>query len=74
MASMLRTLRSVLRFRKFETDAVLRRLSEAASVADLRATLAAVHGLSWFTHSLHGLRHLRLARDTSLADVLAATV
>ena len=36
MASMLRTLRSVMRFRKFETDAVLRRLSEAASVADLR--------------------------------------
>ncbi len=33
---MLRTLRSVLRFRRFETDPVLRRLSRAASVADLR--------------------------------------
>ena len=36
MASMLRTLRSVLRFRQFETDPVLRRLSRAACVADLR--------------------------------------
>ena len=34
--SMLRTLRSVLRFRRFETDPVLRRLSRAASVEDLR--------------------------------------
>ena len=33
---MLRTLRSVLRFRRFETDPVLRRLSRAANVADLR--------------------------------------
>ena len=33
---MFRTLRSVLRFRRFETDPVLRRLSRAASVADLR--------------------------------------
>ena len=36
MASIFRTLRSVLRFRQFETDPVLRRLSKAASVADLR--------------------------------------
>ena len=36
MASMLHTLRSVLRFRKFETDPVLRRLAGAASIADLR--------------------------------------
>ena len=36
MASIFRTLRSVLRFREFETDPVLRRLSKAASVADLR--------------------------------------
>ena len=33
---MFRTLRSVLRFRRFETDAVLRRLARAASVEDLR--------------------------------------
>ena len=33
---MFRTLRSVLRFRRFETDPVLRRLSRAASVEDLR--------------------------------------
>jgi L-lactate dehydrogenase (cytochrome) len=33
---MLRTLRSVLRFRRFETDPVLRRLSRAANVEDLR--------------------------------------
>ncbi|MGI9590078.1 MAG: alpha-hydroxy acid oxidase [Myxococcota bacterium] len=33
---MLRTLRSVLRFRRFETDPVLRRLARAASVDDLR--------------------------------------
>ncbi len=33
---MFRTLRSVLRFGRFETDPVLRRLSRAASVADLR--------------------------------------
>jgi L-lactate dehydrogenase (cytochrome) len=36
MASMIRTLRSVLRFRGIETDAVERRLSRAANVADLR--------------------------------------
>ena len=36
MASIFRTLRSVLRFREFETDPVLRRLAKAASVADLR--------------------------------------
>ncbi len=36
MASIFRTLRSVLRFRQFETDPVLRRLAKAASVADLR--------------------------------------
>ena len=36
MASIFRTLRSVLRFRQFEADPVLRRLSKAASVADLR--------------------------------------
>jgi L-lactate dehydrogenase (cytochrome) len=36
MASIFRTLRSVLRFRDFETDPVLRRLAKAASVADLR--------------------------------------
>ena len=34
--SIVRTLRSVLRFRRFEKDPVLRRLSRAASVADLR--------------------------------------
>jgi L-lactate dehydrogenase (cytochrome) len=33
---MLRTLRSVLRFRRFELDPVLRRLARAASVEDLR--------------------------------------
>ncbi|MFP6638982.1 MAG: alpha-hydroxy-acid oxidizing protein, partial [Myxococcota bacterium] len=33
---MLRTLRSVLRFRRFEMDPVLRRLSRAANVEDLR--------------------------------------
>jgi len=35
-SSMLRTLRSVLRFRRFETDPVLRRLARAASLDDLR--------------------------------------
>lgn len=34
---MLRTLRSVLRFRRFEWNSALRRLSRAANVADLRA-------------------------------------
>ncbi len=33
---MLRTLRSVLRFRRVEIDPVARRLSRVASVADLR--------------------------------------
>lgn len=33
---MFRTLRSVIRFRRFESDATLRRLARAASVADLR--------------------------------------
>ena len=33
---MLQTLRSVMRFRRFETDPVLRRLARAASVEDLR--------------------------------------
>ena len=36
MAPLIRTLRSVLRFRKFETNSALRRLSRAASVGDLR--------------------------------------
>lgn len=36
MASMIRTLQSVLRLRPFEFDPVARRLSRAASVADLR--------------------------------------
>ena len=34
---MFRTLRSVLRFRRFEFDSVKRRLARAASVADLRS-------------------------------------
>ncbi|HET9477540.1 MAG TPA: alpha-hydroxy-acid oxidizing protein, partial [Dehalococcoidia bacterium] len=36
MASMIRTLQSVLRFRGLEFDPVARRLSRAANVADLR--------------------------------------
>ncbi len=36
MASIVRTLQSVLRFRRFEIDPVERRLSRAASVSDLR--------------------------------------
>ncbi|HEY5639167.1 MAG TPA: alpha-hydroxy-acid oxidizing protein, partial [Dehalococcoidia bacterium] len=36
MTAIARTLRSVLRFRGFETDAVERRLSRVASVSDLR--------------------------------------